>query len=168
MMRLRQASASGAPRCANTGKRRSGPFCRLDPQTETLPGAMEDERMKTGLRVVFVGVLVLGGAVAQEALRPHGPLSAPPHLTQPSAPTVVHPNDPTADVREVREGLDLRWATPTSANTVPAPTSVDAGYVMSAPAVPLLIAVRMACRAFVRLAVRAFTSPSARASPRPR
>ncbi len=75
---------------------------------------------------VLVGVLVLGG-LAQETPGPHGQLSDT-RVTQPTAPAFVHPNDATSDVRDVRERLPVRQATPTSANTVPAPAGVDSNY----------------------------------------
>lgn len=81
-------------------------------------------------RVIFVlvGVLVLG-VLAPEAFRQHGQLSGVPRVTQPTAPATAHPNDATSDLREVRERPPVRYATPTSANTVPAPAEADSGFV---------------------------------------
>jgi hypothetical protein len=77
---------------------------------------------------VLVSALVLGGLV-HEMARPHGHLSDTPLVTQPTVPAVVHPNDATSDVRDVRERPPVRYTTPTSANTVPAPVGADSGFV---------------------------------------
>ena len=53
-------------------------------------------------------------------------------MVQPAVPPSIHPSDPAFDVREIREPV-LRVATPTSANTLPAPVGADSSYVTARP-----------------------------------
>jgi hypothetical protein len=81
--------------------------------------------MRAIVGVVLIGVLV--GAAVQEMSHSHGELSSAPKIAQQSAPPARHPYDQTMDVRDVREPV-VRDATPTSANTVPAPVGADSTY----------------------------------------
>ena len=73
----------------------------------------------------LVGILV--GVSIQEAFRPHGELSDGQQISQEAAPPPRHPYDSSIDVRDIREPI-VRQATPTSANTVPAPVGADSAF----------------------------------------
>jgi hypothetical protein len=81
--------------------------------------------MRRIIGLVLVGILV--GASAQETFRPHGELSGGPRITQEAAPPPRHPYDAPFDVPDLREPI-VRQATPTSANTVPAPVDADSAF----------------------------------------
>jgi len=85
--------------------------------------------MRRLVGLALIGILV--GVSAQETVRPHGALSGGPQISQKIGPHPRHPHDQPMDIRDLREPIQ-RQATPTSANTVPAPVGVDSAYVPTA------------------------------------